>query len=285
MRRILLSLVFASAVAGLGACARKGPGAAARPEVVAILGDEPVEFEDYAAYVRSAARSEPRDTAPRVASSLLDQYLEERLLALEVEGAEPKPAGATPAERLRDLISRHARLEELTEEVLRKEYAAHPDRYQKPQAMLVSQLLLPNRAQAEEALRMLKAGTPWIEVSRKLSKAPNAVSGGSLGMLAPGDLPREIEKPVWSLPKGALSAPLEAPYGVHVFRVDDRFDERVVPFEEAAPALRLSLAEERSTAAVAGILAAARKRHPVRVLEDHLPFPYVGEHAHATQKD
>ena len=104
-------------------------------------------------------------------------------------------------------------------------------------------------------------------------------------MLAPGDLPREIEKPVWSLPKGALSAPLEAPYGVHVFRVDDRFDERVVPFEEAAPALRLSLAEERSTAAVAGLLAAARKRHPVRVLEDHLPFPYVGEHAHATQKD
>lgn len=281
-RAVLLLAVVAGLLAG---CARKGPGAASRPEVVAILGEEPVEFEDYAAYVRAAARTEPRDTAPRVASSLLDQFLEERLLELAVESAEPKPAGTTPAERRRDVIGRYAKLDAISEDVLRKEYAAHPERYQKPQAILLSQLLLPARAEAEAALRELKAGKPWIEVSRKFSKAPNAVTGGSLGMLSQGDLPRELEKAVWNLPKGALSAALEAPYGVHVFRVDDRFDERAVPFEEAEPALRLLLAEERSTAAVAEILAKARKRFPVRVLEDHLPFPYVGEHAQAAQNE
>ena len=49
-----------------------------------------------------------------------------------------------------------------------------------------------------------------------------------------------------------------------------------MPFEEAKAALRLALAEKRSSEALAEVLAGARKRWPVTVVEEHLPFPYVG---------
>jgi parvulin-like peptidyl-prolyl isomerase len=69
---------------------------------------------------------------------------------------------------------------------------------------------------------------------------------------------------------------LAAPHGFHVFRVEERLDARDILFEEALPGLRVSLAEELSAKAVEDAIAEARKAFPVSVLEDHLPFPYVG---------
>ena len=69
---------------------------------------------------------------------------------------------------------------------------------------------------------------------------------------------------------------LAAPHGFHVFRVEERLDARDITFEEARPGLRISLAEELSAKAVEDAIAEARKAFPVTVLEDHLPFPYVG---------
>lgn len=257
-------------------CARRGPKAAARPSVVALVGDRPVSYTDYAAYVKAASREEPKEVSPRVASSLLDQYVDELLLARAVEDATPAPQGETPAERRRDLIARRARLSDLGEPDLRKEYDAHAERYRHSALVRVSQLLLPSKEKADEAVKRLRAGRPWNEVSRELSAAPNAATGGTLGLLAQGDLPREFEKVVWALPEGGVSAAVATPHGYHVFRLEAKLESRTIPFEEAAPALHLQLAEERSAAASAELIAEARKAHPPAVVEEHLPFPYVG---------
>ncbi|KAA0254555.1 MAG: peptidyl-prolyl cis-trans isomerase [Acidobacteria bacterium] len=273
-RAVLVGLAFL--VALLPACARKGPRAASRASVVALVGDRPVELSDYAAYVRQATREEPKAVSPRVASSLLDQYLEELLLERAVEDAVPPAKGTNAEERRRDLINRRARLHEIGEADLRKEYEAHADRWKRPPLVRLSQLIVPTKEKADEARKLLEKGTPWLTVSRTLSLAPNAASGGGLGWLSREDLPAEFEKPVWGLPAGGTTPPLPAPHGFHVFRVEDRADTRVVPFEEAAPGLRLTLAEELSSAAVAELMAESARRHPLVVVEDHLPFPYVG---------
>ena len=137
-------------------------------------------------------------------------------------------------------------------------------------------MILQNRAAAEAARRKVLSGADWKKVSAEASRAPNAATGGGLGWLARTDLPAEFEKAVWGLPAGGLSPPLVAGHGVHLFRVDERADGRTVPFEEARPALRLALAEKRSAEALSALLADARKRWPVTVIEEHLPFPYVG---------
>jgi peptidyl-prolyl cis-trans isomerase D len=146
----------------------------------------------------------------------------------------------------------------------------------------VSQLLFRGRDVADAAQKKLQAGTPWLDVSRSLSLAPNSASGGPLGLLARGDLPADVERILWSLPAGRTTAILAAPHGFHIFRVDERLEERDVSFEEAKPALHLALAEERSAKAAADLLAESRQKHPVIVIEEHLPFPYVGTNARRT---
>ncbi len=270
-------LVFQLLVFGGGiACARRGPRAASRTSVVALVGDRPVEFEDYALYVRRSTGEEPRAVSPAVASSLLDQYLEERLLELAIEKRVPDSQSRDAAERRRVAIAKEARLEELTVEELRREYDAHPERYDRPPVLKVSQLLLPTREKAEMARKRLSQGIPWLQVSKELSVAPNAPTGGELGFLARSDLPREFEKAIFGQPAGGVTPILAAPHGFHIFRVDERVDRRIVTFEEAAPGLRLALSEKRSGEAVARLLAEARLAYPVKVVESHLPFPYVG---------
>jgi hypothetical protein len=275
-RRVALAAFFTLLVALAPACAKRTPRPATDPAVVALVGDEPVRWDDVAVYLKGNAGEEPKDVAPRVASSLLDQYLEELLLERAAEDATPPPEGVTAADRRRALISRVAGVASISEEDLRREYATHADRFRRPALIRVSQLLFRTREAAEAAQRRLAAGEEWLEVSRATSLAPNAASGGSLGLLARTDLPRDFERSVWGLPAGKTTGILAAPHGFHILRVDERFEARDIPFDEAKPALHLALAEERSVRAAADLISAARLRHPVSVVEEHLPFPYVG---------
>jgi hypothetical protein len=268
------ALVVLLASAG---CGRKGgPRAAARPETVAMAGDRPVTLDEFMSWAKKATSEDLKNVSPRVLSSLLDQYLEEMLLARAVETAVPPVPGANPGEKRRAFLARAAGLETLQDSDFRKEYDAHPERYKRPALVRVSQLLFRDKESADVAVRRLDQGAAWLNVSKESSVAPNAASGGSLGLLARTDLPREFEKAVWSLPAGTRSPVVATPHGFHVFRMDERLDARDVTFEEALPALRVAVAEERSSKAVEDAIAAARLRFPVTVVEDHLPFPYVG---------
>ncbi len=267
------ALAILLAVAG---CARNARPGAPGPSVVATVGDQRVTLDEFFAFARNAAGEDPKNVSPRVLSSLLDQYLDEVLLERAVASGRPAVPGATPAERRRAYLSRRAGLDALSEADLRREYDTHPERYRRPALVRVAQLLFPAREAADAALKRLKEGARWLEVSRASSAAPNAASGGALGLLAQSDLPREFERAIWGLPAGGTSGVLAAPHGFHVFRVEERLDARDIPFEEALPGLRVSLAEERSAKAVEDAIGEARAAFPVVVLEDHLPFPYVG---------
>jgi len=274
--RPVLGGLLLSGVVLLPACTKRAPRPAADPSVVALVGGRPVKWDDVAVYLKAAAGEEPKDVAPRVASSLLDQYLDELLLDRAEEDAAPPPEGSTAAERRRSLIARQAGVEAISEDDLRREYASHADRFRRPALIRVSQLFFRSREAAEAAQKRLQAGEPWPEISRTLSLAPNAATGGSLGLLSRTDLPREFEKVLWGLPAGQTTGIVAAPHGFHILRVDERFEARDIPFDEARSALRLSLAEERSVKAAADLISGARQRHPVTVVEEHLPFPYVG---------
>lgn len=267
-----LALLLAAA----GGCGKGKGGDAERGTVVALVGDRPVEWPEVAAYIKQSAGDDVKRVSPKVASSLLDQLLEEKLIERAVEEAVPKAGGPTAADRRRELIGRRARLGEIDEALLRKEWAARRSKDPGPPVVRVSQLVFRTREQAEEGRRRLERGEAWGEVSRTASIAPNAATGGALGFLAEADLPPKFEKAIWGLKPGAVTPILAATHGFHVFRVEERRDGRQGTFEEEAPALRLALAEERSSAAVEAILSEAKRAHPVSVVEEHVPFPYVG---------
>ncbi|MCM3877937.1 MAG: peptidylprolyl isomerase [Thermoanaerobaculia bacterium] len=274
---------FAAALVAVGCAEKSGPPAVGRPETIAMAGNRPVTLDAFMAWVKTATSEDPKNVSPRVLSSLLDQYLDEVLLARAVEAAEPPVPGTTPREKRRAFLNRVAGLETLQDADFRREYDAHPERYRRPALVRVSQLLFRTREDADTSVKRLTDGASWEDVSRARSVAPNASSGGSLGLLGRGDLPREFEKAVWSLSAGKTSAVLATPHGFHVFRVDERLEARDVTFEEALPGLRMVVAEDRSAKAVGDAIAGAHRRFPVSVVEDHLPFPYVGANARTAE--
>ncbi len=280
MRRVACVVaVLVAAMAALlaaGGCDKGKSGSAQRGTVVALIGNRPVEWAEVAAYIRQAAGDDAKRVSPRVASSLLDQLLEEKLIERAVEEAVPKVDGPTVADRRRELIGRRARLSEIDKALLRKEWGARRAKGPGPPVVRVSQLIFRTRGQAEDGRQRLDRGEPWVEVSRSLSVAPNAATSGSLGFLAEADLPPKFQKAIWGLRPGAMTPVIPAPHGFHIFRVEERREAGQGTFEEEAPALRLALAEERSSAAVETILAEAKQAHPVSVLEEHVPFTYIG---------
>ena len=150
--------------------------------------------------------------------------------------ARPPVTGATQAERRRADLSRRAGLDTLGEADLRKDYGEHPDRYRRPALVRVSQLFFPTREAADVALKKLKDGAAWMDVSRGSSAAPNAASGGALGLLGRSDLPQEFEKAIWALPAGGTTGILAAPHGFHIFRVEERSTPGISRSRKPAPA-------------------------------------------------
>lgn len=278
---ILLTLAVSIAIPG---CGKKGRLGSPGSSVVAVAGEREVEYDAFADYVRKAAREDARSVSPQVASSLLDQYIEEILLDLAAEQALGESKGTSPEERRRELINRRSKLGEITEDELRAEYQKHLDLYQKPEMMRLSQMILPDKEKAELARKRLGKGESWLDVSREMSQAPNKASGGALGFLSRKDLPRDFEKVIWTQKPGAVTAPVPSGSGFHIFKVEERLDGRTVSFEEARAALRLALAEQRASVALEAILKESLGKNPVAILEDHLPFPYVGRLPRRTER-
>ena len=272
--RACLLVALCVALSSESACARRGPRAAARASVIALVGGRPVEYPDFERYLKRQTGEAPENVSPQVASSLLDQYFEEILLARSADEIRPALVG-TEVEKRRELINRRARIDSISEEELRHEYEVEAHK-SSPEMLRLSQMLFSTREKAESARARLDSGVAWLRVSQELSDAPNAQTGGALGLLARTDLPHDFEKAIWSLPVGRISSIVSASPGFHFFRLEERLGARILPFEEARPALRLALAGRRSDAAAAEILAQAKKLYPVAVVEEHLPFPYVG---------
>ena len=151
---------------------------------------------------------------------------------------------------------------EPTERELRAYYDAHKDEMApQPPTISLRQILIrpkPNAAEkaatrrlADSLVTALREGADFEVLARRFSQDPgSADQGGSLGWQRRGVFVPEFERVAFSLPRGAISEPVESPFGFHIIQV-----ERVNPTERlvrhillAPPVDSTSLAEARQTA-------------------------------------
>jgi parvulin-like peptidyl-prolyl isomerase len=92
------------------------------------------------------------------------------------------------------------------------------------------------------------------------------------------DLPPEFRDVLFALAPGEVSGAIAADYGYHLFHVRDRRPEEILPFASAAREVAARLEREHADRAIGDMLAQARERFPVEVLDWNLPFLWdVGE--------
>jgi peptidyl-prolyl cis-trans isomerase D len=134
---------------------------------------------------------------------------------------------------------------EISEEQIAAEYQGRIESYRTPERRTVEQLLAIDRETIEAAARRLEEGEGFAEVAEAM--ADQGVSFDELGSVTRSDLPGGLAAAVFAQPEGEVGAPVESPFGWHLFQASAIETEVVRQLAEVHDELakELALAEAR----------------------------------------
>jgi parvulin-like peptidyl-prolyl isomerase len=132
--------------------------------------------------------------------------------------------------------------------------------FTRPAAVKLAEIVVRNEGIAGNAIKSLRQGRPFGEVSRQFSIDPEVkAAGGMLGWVALGSLPKPLATAVERLGVDQISAPVAGPGGTYVFKLLARRPQRVTPFTEVRAQIQDALTGRLRSATLDKWLAAARK--------------------------
>lgn len=300
----------------LGAAARGGPSLddEQRALVAARFGERTITLGDLARHFGSLPRNlQYAYLTPDRVRQFLDHVLDVELMAAEArrlgldrDARVLLPAKAAMARAwLREELPEKEAIPPVTEEELRAEYAAHPERYAAPVVVHVTQLVTPTRAQAE-ALRAQLASEADAAPERRAERFRELVARhsvdddsrgdrGDLPAIASDDpaptLPRVVREAALALQRpGELSPVIELGTRYHILLLTERSGGELRSFDAAVAAVRSRLYQARQQAATERHVAALRAAADVRIDQDTLrriaaeaPAPRAGDASGAPQ--
>jgi hypothetical protein len=256
-RRITLLLL---AFLPLLACQR-------RSDRLALVGHRAVTTDKFSSFVVAQTGRGIPEVSPELASTLFERYLEEEVML----AASPAPGDddlttAARTARVRELLLSICPPPAPPQEAQVDAYLArHPELAGGGERVRLRQLILPDQATAQVARDRVRAGEDFLAVSRALSRAPNAASGGLLGWAERGQLPPEFEGAAFGLAVGELSDPVPSNTGWHVFQIMERHAAGAGPDASVRERVRGQLAAEASEAARSACVRNLAARIGVRV--------------------
>ena len=283
--------ILAITLVAVAACKRKP---ATPPDVVVRIGERLITLEDFKRYLERNAGTELAQMAPEVASAILDQYVEEVVLAeyaashgIEVPAdaiaaAVRSEAGVTVVDK-RDEMRRQKLITSLSAETpepdeakIREYYEQHQTEFRSGEEVRVRQILVHDEELANQIAARLKKGAAFEDLSRQYSLAPNAKKGGDIGYVSHGELPKMFEDEIFSLQPGGVSSVIRTESSFHIFKVDERRAPGTVDLATAEPVIRQRLREDAIRERMAQLVSQARKELQIAVLTKRLPFRYSG---------
>jgi len=256
-------------------------GCGVEETVVARVGGIEVHDERIQLYLEGVTGIQWAEVDSRVASRLFDQFLEQEA-AIQALGGRPEGAQDDPVARsilLRDFVKDFcgppptASPAEIDAAVEKRMAEVVPDR------VYIRQLLLRDAAEAQEARIRFDQGEEFIDLSRELSRVPNAEDGGVIGWVTRGTQPDDVESQIFALEVGQVSEPVEGPAGYHLFQVLEIRDSGQVSEVVAASEARLDLESAGSREHLDRCVDQAVDRAGVVIFKENLWFDYQGRFA------
>ncbi|MGH9441426.1 MAG: SurA N-terminal domain-containing protein [Thermoanaerobaculia bacterium] len=167
----------------------------------------------------------------------------------------------------------------LNDDAVRTEYERTKDKlYVVPEKANVSEILVrfaPDdpasqeaaRIKIEDAQKRIRAGAPFADVAREITEGPARARGGELGLVAKGDLTRELDSAIFG---GDLSSPIAVRDGYALLSVTGRQPAGFRPFDEVKDNIRKKMSEEIYDKKFAEYLADLRKSAFVKIFDKDL---------------
>jgi parvulin-like peptidyl-prolyl isomerase len=257
------------AVAALVVAGNCAPDRRADP-VILSLGDEEVRLSEFERHAREVSARNQQPLDPVVRRSLLEAFLERRVLVLQARSRGLLSGHATAdqeAGAVRKLLAADVLADvDVSGDEVEQYYREHTDEFATPETVTVRQILVSTSNEARDVRRRLRRdGRSFAVLAQTLSRGPEASAGGLMGTFARGQLPAELEAAAFALAPGDTSEVVQTPLGFHVLRLDARQPARQSTLEESRAAIRARLLETKSDRKVreyvAGLMARAKVNH------------------------
>jgi peptidyl-prolyl cis-trans isomerase C len=157
-------------------------------------------------------------------------------------------------------------------------YEKNPDRFQQPEAVRASHVLVAvpqqadeatkkaARAKAEGVLKQVRAGGDFAAIAKKESNDASAQRGGDLGFFPKGQMVPAFEAAAFALQPGQVSDVVETPFGFHVIKVTEKRPPTTVPFAEAAPRIEQFLRQQKQQEQTKTYVEGLKGKNKVEVL-------------------
>ena len=129
---------------------------------------------------------------------------------------------------------------EVSEDAVREEYEDRLAEFRTPERREVEQLLAADEGAIREAAELVASGRSLPDAAEAL--AGRGVQSAPLGTVTRGLLPDPLDGAIFALGAGEVSAPVQSPFGWHLFRVAAIEAESVVPLAEKRDELHRELA-------------------------------------------
>ena len=265
------------ATAALLTCAACRASQAVDP-VILSLDEQVVRRSEFANHLMALEAQGGERLSPAVLPSILDSYLEERVLVLEARARGLVKADASAGEE-QQAVQKMLSTFVLGSIDIRKAdvvayYESHPAEFETGETVTLRQILVPTETEARDVRRRLQKDQKSFEaLARARSKAPEASAGGLMGTFSRGQLPPDLEAAAFALGGGEMSDVLHTSLGYHVLRVDSRTDARRQSLDESEGRVRGTLLRVSSDQKVRQFVSALMARAKVNHAAAQLPLP------------
>lgn len=219
-------------------------------KVVATIGDEQITDAD----LEEALERLPQNRRERYRDNVLNHMIEVRVFAEEARKAgldkdaktQEALERATNEVLARSFVKKYIDEQaKFSDDEVKQYYEEHQDQFEVPEGVLIQQILVQRKKQAEEIVKALKEGASFEELAKKKSIARSWKEGGRLGWRYKGKMDPALEKVAFDLEKGRISEVIDTEEGYQVIRVLEKSDKRQIGFEEAKTRMGLGLFRKR----------------------------------------
>jgi parvulin-like peptidyl-prolyl isomerase len=189
---------------------------------------------------------EELDTAFReIKRDYSDQEFRETLLAGDINISEWKIALREQLLIRKIALKVSEEVEPVSFQEISKYYESHKEEFRHPAMVRFRQIVTNTKEEAEDMLKGFSKGEQMEHLAEKQEPHEAAEREGT--WIAKGDLDETMEKALFSLPVGKISAIVETPYGFHILQVLERKTEGITSFPEAMKEIEAKLFYEKES--------------------------------------
>lgn len=178
----------------------------------------------------------------------------------------------------------------ITDADARKYYDDNPSRFEQPEMVRASHILLSTRDQAtgtelpddkkaakrkqiEDLLKRARAGEDFAKLAQEYSEDPGSKDKGGEYKFPRGQMVPEFEAAAFSLKTNQISDVVTTSFGYHIIKLSEKFPAEKVDYAKAASDLKEGLASQAMQKQFPEYIKGLRKEAGVEILDEKLKLP------------